>query len=188
MKPDAKKMEVSILETKTIERGRNHIIHIAIAPTKSMDRIEWFLEKSVEIGIDKISFIKSRHSIRDVIKSERVDKIILAAARQSGNLILPQWKPIISLETFIHQNLHVEEKYIAHLNEVNQKRFIDLNTNKKEYLILIGPEGDFSEEEVELVGKVGFNSLSLGNSRLRTETAGIVACHYLNLINLKSRN
>ncbi len=175
-------MQVDIIETKEITKSRNHIIHIAIAPTKRMDRIEWFLEKAVEIGIDKISFIKSRHSIRDVIKADRVDKTILAAARQSGNLILPEWKSIINLESFIHQNLHIEEKYIAHLNDSDQKSFEDLRKNKGEYLILIGPEGDFSKEEVDLVSAVGFQSLSLGPSRLRTETAGIVACMYLNLI------
>ncbi|MEQ8361088.1 MAG: RsmE family RNA methyltransferase [Cytophagales bacterium] len=179
------KMEVSIVESKKIERLRKHKIHIAIAPTKKIDRVEWFLEKSVEIGIDKISFIKSRHSIRNVIKEERIDKTILSAARQSGNFVLPEWSPIEPLESFIHKNLHIEEKYIAHLDNSNpseQKNFEDIHKNKNEYLILVGPEGDFSSEEINLVKEVGFKSLSLGQSRLRTETAGIVSCLYLNLI------
>ncbi len=183
--PKSANMQVSIVESKKIDRKRKHKIHIAIAPTKKMDRMEWFLEKSVEIGIDKISFIKSRHSIRNVIKAERVEKTILSAARQSGNLILPDWNPIEPLESFIHKNLHIEEKYIAHIDNSRpseQKKFEDILKNKNEYLILVGPEGDFSIDEINLVKEVGFKSISLGQSRLRTETAGIVSCLYLNLI------
>ncbi len=147
-----------------------------------MERTEWFLEKCVEIGVDQISFIKTRHSVRDVIKKDRIDKTLLAAARQSGNFILPLWNDIQDLHSFIHQFLHVEDKFVAHLNEADSCVFTDIPKNKKEYLVLIGPEGDFSEEEVKLVSEVGFKSLSLGKSRLRTETAGIVACLYFNLL------
>lgn len=180
VKADPKKLEIEILETNSISAPRDYRIHIAIAPTRQMERTEWFIEKCVEIGIDEISFLKSRYSVRDVVKAERVEKTILAAARQSGNFIFPTWNSMISIDSFLKKNRPDAKKYMAHLNEADQKRFEDIPKGSSEYLILIGPEGDFSEEEVNLAQEAGFESLSLGNSRLRTETAGIVACTVLN--------
>jgi 16S rRNA (uracil1498-N3)-methyltransferase len=177
-----KNLEVDIHETKSISKPRDFRIHIAIAPTKQMERTEWFIEKCVEIGIDEISFLKSRYSVRDVIKAERVEKTILAAARQSGNFIFPKWNPVVSIESFMRDHNPDAAKYMAHLNEADQKHFRDIPKGRPEYLILIGPEGDFSEEEVEMAKNAGFESLSLGKSRLRTETAGIVACTAINTL------
>ncbi len=158
-------------------------IHIAIAPTKSNERIEFFIEKAVEIGISEITPILSSNSERKVIKPERWQKIIVSAAKQSGNLHFPKLNDMVSFSSFIGQS-HKNESahFIAHCDEDDDK-YLLINSigDSKNICILIGPEGDFTSEEINLAKENNFKPVSLGKTRLRTETAGIVACHTVNL-------
>lgn len=180
--PNPKKCSVEVVKTVKEFGKRNHYLHIAIAPTKNIDRFEWFLEKATEIGIDEITPIICEHSERKVIKPERLEKIIISAIKQSIKAYKPTLNKLISFSEFITQNFE-GKKYIAHCEE-NSKTLLKSACKKEEnVLILIGPEGDFSPTEIELAKQNNFIETSLGESRLRTETAGIVACHTINLIN-----
>ena len=161
----------------------NCSLHIAIAPTKNIDRIEWFAEKCTEIGIDAITLLHCRYSERKEVKNERIEKIIISAAKQSLKATLPTLSGITDFKKFIAQPSD-GDKYIAHCYDQDNKTLLK-NACKPgtNTLVLIGPEGDFSTEEVEAAIAGGFIPVSLGNSRLRTETAGVVACHTLQLIN-----
>ncbi|MCH9661279.1 MAG: 16S rRNA (uracil(1498)-N(3))-methyltransferase [Bacteroidetes bacterium] len=173
----------TILETSTAPH-LPYRLHMAVAPTKNNDRFEWFLEKATEIGIHKITPIFCDHSERKVIKPERFDKIIESAMKQS----LKAYKPILSEALSFKEFIESEKKTtglkcIAHCEEGAKamlKEFIPL---PQEVLILIGPEGDFSTQEIELALSNDFSAISLGQSRLRTETAAIVACHSISHIN-----
>ncbi|QHT69316.1 16S rRNA (uracil(1498)-N(3))-methyltransferase [Rhodocytophaga rosea] len=178
---DPKKCQLQIISTQT-ESYKPYTIHIAIAPTKNADRTEWMVEKCVELGVDEISFIACEHSERKFFKTDRVEKIAIAAMKQSLKSRLPAIHEIISYKKFIEQPLP-EQRFIAHLEEGKRELLQQLAQQGKEYCVLIGPEGDFSPEEIRLAQAKGFLAVSLGESRLRTETAGIVACHILNLIN-----
>ena len=151
-------------------------LHIAIAPTKSNDRIEWFLEKATEIGITHITPILCNHSERRNIKSERFEKILIGALKQSNQFHLPKLNSLTYFSDFVSSN-SADNKFIAHCREGNKSNLSSYNSLSKDVLILIGPEGDFSREEVELAMKNDFLPIALGSQRLRTETAGIVACH-----------
>ena len=181
---DAHPKKCKLLITNTIAEfeKRDFKLHIAIAPTKSIDRFEWFLEKCTEIGIDEITPIISEHSERKVIKPERLEKIVVAATKQSLKAYLPKLNQLIDFKTFI-ESANYKNKYIAHCNEGEKPHLKSKIEPEKDVLILIGPEGDFSPEEVDLAMQNGFVEVSLGDARLRTETAGIVACHITNLIN-----
>lgn len=150
-------------------------LHIAIAPTKSNDRIEWFLEKATEIGITHITPILCNHSERRNIKSERFEKILIGALKQSNQFHLPKLNSLTYFSDFVSSN-SADNKFIAHCREGNKSNLSSYNTLSKDVLILIGPEGDFSREEVELAMENDFLPIALGSQRLRTETAGIVAC------------
>ena len=150
-------------------------LHIAIAPTKSNDRIEWFLEKATEIGITHITLILCNHSERRNIKSERFEKILIGALKQSNQFHLPKLNSLTYFSDFVSSN-SADNKFIAHCREGNKSNLSSYNTLSKDVLILIGPEGDFSREEVELAMENDFLPIALGSQRLRTETAGIVAC------------
>ena len=155
---------------------------IAIAPTKNIDRLEWFLEKSTEIGITRIIPFISNHSERRKIKKERLEKIIVSAMKQSLKL----YKPILEeLTTFDHVlSMGVgSTKFLAHLDEEKPILFKKLYKPQENLMIVIGPEGDLSKEEILKAKENGFKIVSLGDSRLRTETAGIVACHSFNFMN-----
>ena len=154
-------------------------MHIAIAPTKNMDRYEWFLEKACEIGIDEITPIICSRSERKVLKTERCNRILLSAMKQSLKFHLPKLNETIALKDFLKQDFE-GNKYIAHCEEGNKT---ELRTEIKEQraLILIGPEGDFSPAEIEMALKNQYKAVSLGTSRLRTETAGIIAVHTINI-------
>ena len=151
-------------------------LHIAIAPTKSNDRIEWFLEKATEIGITHITPILCNHSERRNIKSERFEKILIGALKQSNQFHLPKLNSLTYFSDFV-SSYSADNKFIAHCREGNKSNLSSYNTLSKDVLILIGPEGDFSREEVELAMENDFLPIALGSKRLRTETAGIVACH-----------
>ena len=159
-------------------------IHIAVAPTKNMDRIEWFAEKATEIGLDAITFVNCRFSERKVVKCDRVERIVVSAMKQSLKYSKPVVGEMIDFKKFISEE-RAGEKYIAHCYEGEKQLLKDLHEPGKDATILIGPEGDFSPEEVKMAMDAGFKPVSLGNSRLRTETAALVACHTLMLKNEK---
>ncbi|MDP4238333.1 MAG: 16S rRNA (uracil(1498)-N(3))-methyltransferase [Bacteroidota bacterium] len=161
---------------------RDYRLHIAIAPTKNIERLEWFIEKSTEIGIDEITPIVCRFSERKIIKTERLEKIIVSAAKQSVKAYFPKLNPLCTFEELM-KNHQASQKFIAHCYEDDKKLLQNKIKRSSDVLILIGPEGDFSKEEVQKAMKAGFIPVSLGNSRLRTETAGVVACHTVNLRN-----
>jgi 16S rRNA (uracil1498-N3)-methyltransferase len=182
VKADPKKCLFEIIESVANFGRRNYHIHIAIAPTKNSDRTEWFLEKAVELGVDEISFIKVEHSERKHINPERLKKIAVSAIKQSVKAYLPVIHELITFKEFI-SHTNERQKFVAHLEAGEKKHLKDAAVAKGKYCILIGPEGDFSPAEIELATKNKFIPVTLGKSRLRTETAGIAACHILNLIN-----
>ena len=149
-------------------------LHIAIAPTKNNSRLEWFLEKATEIGIHQITPLLCKHSERKTIKHERLEKIILAALKQSQQFYLPRLNPFTTFDSFVQEN---SNGMIAHCREGNKPSLFSLTTGNGNHTILIGPEGDFSEEEIALALANNYQEISLGKQRLRTETAAIVACH-----------
>ncbi|MBW6483978.1 MAG: 16S rRNA (uracil(1498)-N(3))-methyltransferase [Vicingaceae bacterium] len=158
-------------------------IHIAIAPTKNNDRLEWFIEKTTEIGINEITPIICSNSERKVVKQERLLKTAVAAMKQSGRAFLPQINEAIKLKDFLKE-YKTEQKFIAHCYEENQQHLKELYNLGKDVVLLIGPEGDFSLEEVEItIKKHNFIPISLGKNRLRTETAGVYACTTIKLLN-----
>ena len=176
-----KKCEVKIVKIDTFDSKKYHL-HIAIAPTKMNDRLEWFLEKATEIGVDEITPIICDHSERKFFKTDRAEKIIQAAMKQSNQFYLPKINQPISFTDFL-KNESNSLKFIAHCEEDKKELFKDSFKTNQDILILIGPEGDFSPKEIALALKNNFIPVSLGNTRLRTETAGVVACHTVALIN-----
>lgn len=181
-RPDAKGCGVRITEQIGRYGERPFHLHLAIAPTKNIDRIEWMLEKCTEIGIDEITLLNTEHSERKVVKEERLEKVIIAAMKQSLKAYLPRLNPMTDFRKFIPSCTETQ-KLIAHCHAGDKKRLDDIYRPGQDVVILIGPEGDFSETEVSLAAGAGFTAITLGNSRLRTETAGIVACHSVNFIN-----
>jgi len=177
-----KQTELKILETISEFGKRNFRLVIAAAPTKNIDRYEMFIEKAVEIGIDRIIPLNCRFSERKIIKSERLEKIIVSAMKQSYKAYKPEISELIDFEKFIKQDF-AGQKFIAHCYDTPKTKLKDLYKPNTDCLILIGPEGDFSEKEVENAIKAGFEPISLSDSRLRTETAGIAACNTINLLN-----
>lgn len=160
------------IDSFTYEEPSSKKIHIAISPTKNLERIEWFIEKSTELGISEISLILSKNSERKQVKEERLEKIMVAASKQSLRKYLPILNPLVSFEEFIQTH---KTGAIAHCYQGN-KMNLQNNIQKDKYPILIGPEGDFAKSEVELALKSGYDPITLGKTRLRTETAGIYAC------------
>lgn len=151
-------------------------LHLAVAPTKMNERYEWFLEKATEIGIHEITPIICDHSERKIVKTERFEKIIQSAMKQSLQYHLPILNDPISLKDFLNQD-HQGEKYIAHCEETEKVLLKDSIDIHKNYLLLVGPEGDFSTNEINLALAKGYRPVSLGHTRLRTETAALVAVH-----------
>lgn len=181
---DPKACKIEIINESTNQRGRPYHLTIAIAPTKNSDRYEWFLEKSTEIGIDRIIPLICQHSERKEIKPERLEKILVAAMKQSGQPLLPVLSPPVSFKSLINQSFE-GDKFIAHCEDTGKRELKHEITPGKNVLILIGPEGDFDPSEINLAVENGFRPVSLGDSRLRTETAGLVACHTVCLVNQK---
>ncbi|WP_233883452.1 16S rRNA (uracil(1498)-N(3))-methyltransferase [Tenacibaculum piscium] len=154
--------------------NRNYYLHVAIAPTKNNDRLEWFLEKATEIGIDEITPIICDNSERKIIKIERLNKIVQSAMKQSLQFTLPKLNNPIKLSEFLKQDFTSEQLFIAHCEENIEKKLLKNSTDKNaNYTILIGPEGDFSSKEIEKCLNLNFQPISLGQNRLRTETAGL---------------
>lgn len=157
-------------------------LHLAVAPTKMNDRYEWFLEKATEIGIHEITPIICDRSERKVINIERFEKIILSAMKQSNELYLPKLNEAISFKEFIKRK-NEGLQLIAHCEETNKKSLKSILKPNENITLLIGPEGDFSEKEIALALENNFQPVSLGNTRLRTETAAMVACHSVAFFN-----
>ena len=169
-------------------------LHIAMAPTKNMDRTEWFAEKSTEIGFDELSFLLCRWSERTVIKKERIEKILVSAMKQSHKAWKPMLNEMTDFKAFLQEIKEREEtngqpmqKFICHCYEedgLGEKVALkDAVKRGEDVLVMVGPEGDFSIDEVKMAEDMGFQSVTLGESRLRTETAALVAVHIINLIN-----
>jgi RNA methyltransferase, RsmE family len=177
---NSKKCAFEIIRSRPIP-PRDFHIHIAIAPTKNSDRTEWFVEKSVEIGVDQISFMKCEHSERKAINLERIERVAISAMKQSRQAYLPKLKDITPLENIFRESS--AQKFIAFVDSKNPVHLKDLAQPKGRYLLLIGPEGDFTNEELQNALANGFQKVSLGSNRLRTETAGVVGVHCLHLIN-----
>jgi 16S rRNA (uracil1498-N3)-methyltransferase len=179
---DAKKCIVNAVSVKPEYLKRTNHLHIGIAPTKSMDRFEWFLEKATEIGIDEITPVFCAHSERIRIKTERLQKILVSGMKQSLKAYLPRLHEPADLKT-IASGEFSGQKFIGYCETGEEEELQKAYRKGEDCLILIGPEGDFSPEEILLAKKQGFLPISLGKSRLRTETAGIVACHTITLLN-----
>ena len=176
-----------IEETLPQHRQWQPHLHLAVAPTKNMDRMEWLAEKATEIGFDELTFLKCRWSERTAIKTERIEKILISAMKQSHKAWKPTLNEITDFTAFLKkiQSEHTR-KYICHCHDdisADKPHLKDVIESGQDTLVLIGPEGDFSVEEVQAALTQGFQSVTLGKSRLRTETAAMVAVHLMNLAN-----
>jgi 16S rRNA (uracil1498-N3)-methyltransferase len=168
-----KKCVLSIIDTKPIYK-RPEFLHVAIAPTKNIDRFEWFVEKAVEIGVEEITPVLSEHSERRMMNNDRIEKIMIAAMKQSLNLNFPKINQAVEFKDFIRKKSE-ETRCIAYCEE-KKILFAETIASGKPTLIMIGPEGDFTKQEIETAISKGFIPVSLGRNRLRTETAGIASC------------
>ena len=177
-----KKCLVNIVSVENYKKHWNYYLHIAIAPTKLNDRFEWFLEKATEIGIDEITPIICDHSERKILKTDRMEKIIHAAAKQSLKYHFPKLNNPITFKEFINSTFE-GQLFIAHCEETTKKSLKTVIKQNQKTTILIGPEGDFSSKEIEQSLVHNFIPVSLGESRLRTETAGLVAVHSVAFVN-----
>lgn len=179
---DVKGCGIKVLEKIEQYGKRPCRLHLAIAPTKNIDRTEWMLEKCTEMGIDAFTLLNTAHSERKAVKEERLEKVIVAAMKQSLKAYLPELNPMTDFRKFV-TSCKEARKYIAHCHQGVKKRLDEVYQPGDDVVILIGPEGDFSTEEIALAEKHGFVAVTLGTSRLRTETAGIVACHSIDFMN-----
>ena len=178
-----KKTKLSIISKEKDFNKVEHHLHVAVAPTKNIDRIEWFLEKATEIGIQEITPIICEHSERKEVKKERLEKIMVSAMKQSLKAYLPKLNDAQTFKSFIENNKEANSKYIAHCIPAEKKEISDSFQKNQNYLILIGPEGDFSDKEIQIALENGFVPITLGKSRLRTETAALQACFEINYLN-----
>ena len=178
-----KNVTLHVVKAEQEYHKRNHHLHIAVAPTKNIDRLEWFLEKATEIGVDEITPLICERSERKIIKEDRLFKVMTSAVKQSLQAYHPVLNPAISLTDFLKM-AHDSVKLIAHCEEGKPRQYIsEIIAPHDRYLILIGPEGDFSSNEIALALAQGFQPLTLGNTRLRTETAALAACFEVNYLN-----
>jgi len=172
---------VEISSSTTVPRNPWKV-HLAVAPTKNIDRFEWFLEKATEIGVDEITPLFCEHSEREIVKLQRLEKVIVSAMKQSLKAWLPILHPPVKFIDFITKE-NRGQKFIGYCETGEESALSKAYIPGNDTVILIGPEGDFSKSEVDLATKSGFLPVSLGSSRLRTETAGIVACHTIGILN-----
>ncbi|WP_235299188.1 16S rRNA (uracil(1498)-N(3))-methyltransferase [Portibacter marinus] len=181
-----KSVDITITEEIILKSPRNYHIHIGIAPTKNNSRFEWFLEKATEFGIDEITPLKCARSERKLVKPDRLSKIILSAMKQSLKTKLPVLNPMVQFQDFVSGQNH-DQMYIAHLEE-KPELLIHKYKSGKNATILIGPEGDFTSGEINLATSKGAKAVSLGDYRLRTETAGIAAVQLIHFVNQAGAN
>ena len=175
-----KKCTVKLNEPAVLQKKHGYYLHLAIAPTKQMDRIEWMLEKAVEIGLDEITFIQCKNSERVNLKIDRLQKIVESAVKQSLQAYLPKVNALTAFNEF-SKSATAEQKLLAHCYAQDKFPIQSLAFKNKSTLICIGPEGDFSPEEIETALKLNYQAISLGENRLRTETAGLYACMAIGL-------
>jgi 16S rRNA (uracil1498-N3)-methyltransferase len=179
----------NIIEKQPQEKTWHGKIHVAVAPTKNADRVEWFVEKATEVGFDEVSLLHTKFTERKIMKATRLAAIITSAVKQSRKPYMPWINTMVEFKKFMEQP-RAGRKFICHCyNEFPKKDFFtELKENvspDEEITVLIGPEGDFSVDEVALALKNGYESVSLGQSRLRTETAALMAVAYANLAKRK---
>ncbi|AUS06575.1 16S rRNA (uracil(1498)-N(3))-methyltransferase [Pseudotamlana carrageenivorans] len=179
--PNINKCMANII-SKTQQKKRDFNLHLAVAPTKMNDRYEWFLEKATEIGIERITPIICDHSERKVVKNDRFERILQSAMKQSLSCFMPTLSPPIHFKDFINESFS-GDRFIAHCEESDKKSLKQKLKPNQDITILIGPEGDFSSKEIALALKNNFIPVTLGETRLRTETAAIAACHSVAFIN-----
>ena len=178
-----KRTSIEIINKVSIPLSWDNNITIAVAPTKHSDRMEWFVEESTEIGVNRIIPLLCHHSERKEIKVERLEKIAISAMKQSLKAVLPIIYPMTTVKKIITES-NTAQKFIAYCDEsIPRKLFCNEYKPNEDCIILIGPEGDFSKEEITLALDNGFIPISLGDNRLRTETAAIAACHTCHIIN-----
>lgn len=182
IKPDPKACLVEIANIAVDYGKRPFKLHIAIAPTKSIDRFEWFLEKATECGIDAITPLLCEYSERKIIKPARLEKVLIAAMKQSGRACVPVLRPIMKFSEFLNQEFQ-EDCFIAHCAKGEKRKLHGTIKEGQDILFVVGPEGDFSENEISMAVAKGFKAISMGSHRLRTETAAVVACVQINAIN-----
>ncbi|MFH1118592.1 MAG: 16S rRNA (uracil(1498)-N(3))-methyltransferase [Bacteroidota bacterium] len=180
--PNPKSCEIRMVSIDQ-SAGKGYNLHIAVAPTKNAARIEWFLEKATEFGLQEITPVYCDHSERQKIRTERMEKVVIAAMKQSLSSFLPKINPPVDLSQLIKSNAGRENTFIAWVDEVQRPHLKDVCLPGKDALVLIGPEGDFSPAEIRLALDNGFQPVSLGKARLRTETAALASCFIVNLLN-----
>jgi 16S rRNA (uracil1498-N3)-methyltransferase len=181
--PDPKKCTIAIAGIIKDFEKRNYRLHLAISPVKNADRFEWFIEKSVEIGVDEITPLICQNTEKPGIKSERVNNLIISAMKQSLKATITVLNQPCNFKDFLNNDFN-GVRMIAHCNDsFIREKISEVYSANENALILIGPEGDFCEEEIKTAIGTGFKSVHLGQSRLRTETAGIAACHSVYFIN-----
>lgn len=180
-----KRCALRILSRKSEKTNRNFRLHVAVAPTKNIERIEWFVEKATEIGIDEITLLDCEHSERTTVKTERLEKVAVSAMKQSQQSWLPVIHEMKKFGSFI-QDASADVKLIAHCEEGEKNPLAKIVSAGQRVLVLIGPEGDFSPEEIKLAMDSGFTPVSLGETRLRTETAAFYAVMAVHLANQSS--
>lgn len=179
---DKNSCNVEVIESQEEYGKRNHYLHIAIAPTKNSDRLEWFLEKATEIGIDEITPIICERSVKEKLRTDRLHKIVTSAVKQSLKTYHPQLNDAVFSKDFIKKEFD-GTKMIAYCNDENVKYLSQVYKPTQKALVLIGPEGDFTTSEIELALQNKFIPIGLGKSRLRTETAAMYACTVINSLN-----
>lgn len=173
--PNPRKTLVEIVAKEELSRHWSPRITLAVAPTKNMDRMEWLVEKAVEIGVDRIVFVICRNSVRKVVKRDRIEKIMVSAMKQSLKAKLPELVEMTGFADFVaaDDSLH---KFVGYCSdEIEKKEFVKAYNGEGDVTILIGPEGDFSRDEIEAAFAAGFRPVTFGDTRLRTETAALFA-------------
>jgi 16S rRNA (uracil1498-N3)-methyltransferase len=180
-KPDFRKCDFTIQKTIPVP-PKNYRIHVAVSPTKNADRIEWFVEKATEFGIDEITLMECENTERAFTKVERLKKLAISAMKQSLKANIPVINDLQKINFVIDSSADTG-KFIAYVDSSNIVTLQSVVKKNETTIVLIGPEGDFSKEEIELAIGKGFTKVSLGSSRLRTETAAVAACHIVNLVN-----
>lgn len=186
---DNEKKCVALVVKSTLQQTKNYRLHLVVAPTKLNERYEWFLEKATEIGVDEITPLICDFSERKIIKKERYEKVILSAMKQSLQCYLPILNEVISFSEFVKKPIN-GCKLVAHCYQNEKKELSEIlfAENQKEITILIGPEGDFSTLEIQQLLEKNFCPISLGNNRLRTETAAVVACNSVSIVHQLLKN
>ena len=174
-----------LLKIKQKEICSNNLpdFHLVISPTKAHDRLDWMIEKATEIGVKKISFVSCKRTERKKINLDRIKRITVSAIKQSGQYYLPEISNMVNYQDLV-LSISERQKYIAHLEPDSKQHLSNLYDNSKEICIMIGPEGDFTDEEIDFAKKNGFLSVSLGENTLRTETAGVFSVSLINALDV----